>query len=184
MGRRYKSVMKPLDETADHAATPAAPYETRPLGQALDFLRVLWAINHGLATTSRYMKSKYGVTGRQRLIFQVVNDFPAFSAAVFAKVLLPDPGRLLGLLKRMSKRGLLQLQPDVRDRRRLRIQLTTKGRRMSHMAVGAIEAAVSRTLSRVSPAKLKATREVLALLADNLDRHADAETLTDQATSA
>ena len=36
----------------------------------------------------------------------------------------------------------------------------------------------------VSPAKLKATREVLALLADNLDRHADSETLTDQATSA
>ena len=54
---------------------------------------------------------------------------------------------------------------------------------MSHMAVGAIEAAVSRTLSRVSPAKLKATREVLSLLADNLDRH-DVEVLTDQATSA
>jgi hypothetical protein len=52
------------------------------------------------------------------------------------------------------------------------------------MAVGAIEAAVSRTLSHVSPAKLKATREVLALLADNLDRHGDVETLTDQATSA
>jgi DNA-binding MarR family transcriptional regulator len=84
----------------------------------------------------------------------------------------------------MGQRGLLQLQPDMRDRRRLRIQLTTKGRRMSHMAVGAIEAAVTRTLSRVSPAKLKATREVLALLADNLDRHGDVETLTDQATSA
>ena len=56
---------------------------------------------------------------------------------------------------------------------------------MSHMAVGAIEAAVSRTLSHVTPAKLRATREVLALLADNLDRHADVEAaLTDQATSA
>jgi hypothetical protein len=55
---------------------------------------------------------------------------------------------------------------------------------MSHLAVGTIEAAVSRTLSGVSPAKLKATREVLALFADNLDRHADAETVADQATSA
>ena len=43
-------------------------YEERPLGQALDFLRVLWAINHGLATTSRYMKSKFGVTGRYGLV--------------------------------------------------------------------------------------------------------------------
>jgi hypothetical protein len=53
MRRRYKPVMKPLDESAATAATAAAPYETRPLGQALDFLRVLWAINHGFATTSR-----------------------------------------------------------------------------------------------------------------------------------
>ena len=183
MGRRYKRVMKPLDENAADAAA-AAPYESRPLGQALDFLRVLWAINHGLATTSRYMKSKYGVTGRQRLIIQVVNEFPGISAGDLAKVLHLDPSTLTGVLQQMSQRGLLQLQPDMRDRRRLRIQLTTKGRRMSHMAVGAIEAAVSRTLSGVSPAKLKATREVLALLADNLDRHSDAETLTDQATSA
>ena len=183
MGRRYRQVMKPLDETAPTADT-AGPYETRPLGQALDFLRVLWAINHGLATTSRYMKSKYGVTGRQRLIIQVVNEFPGISAGDLAKVLHLDPSTLTGVLQQMSQRGLLLLQPDVRDRRRLRIQLTTKGKRMSHMAVGAIEAAVSRTLSRVSPAKLKATREVLSLLADNLDRHADAETLTDQATSA
>jgi DNA-binding MarR family transcriptional regulator len=84
----------------------------------------------------------------------------------------------------MSQRGLLQLQPDTRDRRRLRLHLTNKGRRMSHMAVGAIEAAVSRTLSHVSPAKLKATREVLVLLADNLDRRDEEERLAGQATSA
>ena len=175
--------MKPVEETAADPAT-SNPYETRPLGQALDFLRVLWAINHGLATTSRYMKTKYGITGRQRLIIQVVNEFPGISAGHLAKVLHLDPSTLTGVLQQMSQRGLLLLQPDIRDRRRLRIQLTTKGRRFSHMAVGAIEAAVSRTLSRVSPAKLKATREVLALLADNLDRHADSDTLTDQATSA
>ena len=163
--------------------SPAAPYETRPLGQALDFLRALWAINHGIATTSRYMKSKFGVTGRQRLIIQVVHAFPGISAGDLARVLHLDPSTLTGVLQQMSQRGLLQLQADAKDRRRLRIQLTTKGRRMSHMAVGAIEAAVARTLSRVSPSKLKATREVLDLLADNLDRR-EADTLADQATSA
>jgi len=125
--------MKPLDEPTPGAA-PTGPYETRPLGQALDFLRVLWAINHGLATTSRYMKSKYGVTGRQRLIIQVVNEFPGISAGDLAKVLHLDPSTLTGVLQQMSQRSLLQLQPDMRDRRRLRIQLTTKGRRLSHMA--------------------------------------------------
>ena len=54
---------------------------------------------------------------------------------------------------------------------------------MSHMAVGAVEAAVSKTLSHVSPAKLKATREVLFLLADNLDRR-DEEDLSDRAATS
>jgi len=73
--------------------TTPAHYQERPLGQALDFLRVLWAINHGLATTSRYMKTKFGVTGRQRLIIQVVNEFPGLSAGDLAKVLHLDPCR-------------------------------------------------------------------------------------------
>ena len=159
-------------------------YEERPLGQALDFLRVLWAINHGLATTSRYMKTRFGVTGRQRLIIQVVNEFPGISAGELARVLHLDPSTLTGVLQQMRQRGLLLLQSDARDRRRLRIQLTPKGRRMSHMAVGAIEAAVSKTLSHVSPAKLKATREVLTLLADNLDRRDSESNLTDRVSSA
>jgi hypothetical protein len=44
---------------------------------------------------------------------------------------------------------------------------------MSHLAMGTIEAAVSKTLSSVPAAKLKATREVLSLLADNLARRDD-----------
>lgn len=59
-----------------------------------------------------------------------------------------------------------------------------RSRRMSHIAVGAIEAAVSKTLSGVSPSKLKATREVLSMLADNLDRRSDIQPFEDQATSA
>ena len=179
MARRSKQV-KP--GPADLAAPPR--YDAQPLGPPLDFLRVLWAINHGLATTSRYMKAKHGITGRQRLIIQVVNEFPGISAGDLARVLHLDPSTLTGVLQQMSDRALILLQPDPRDRRRLRIQLTSKGRRMSQMPVGAVESAVSRTLSRVSSAKLKATKEVLTLLADNLDRHADSETLTDQATSA
>ena len=117
---------------------PNGQYDERPLGQALDFLRVLWAINHGLATTSRFMKTRFGVTGRQRLIIQVVNEFPGISAGELAKVLHLDPSTLTGVLQQMSQRALLQVRPDARDRRRLRIQLTPKGKRMSHMAVGAI----------------------------------------------
>lgn len=180
----HNACMEFDDMTRPDEATAPKHDQERPLGQTLDFLRVLWAINHGLATTSRYMKSKFGITGRQRLIIQVVNEFPGISAGDLARVLHLDPSTLTGVLQQMSQRALLQLQADTRDRRRLRIALTPKGRRMSHMAVGAIEAAVSKTLTSVSPAKLKATREVLTLLADNLDRRESESNLTDRATSA
>ena len=42
----------------------------------------------------------------------------------------------------------------------------------------------SRRTLRTSRPRSSSTREVLSLLADNLDRHGDVETVTDQATSA
>src|SRR5436189_5665998 len=92
---------------------PEAPYETRPLGQTLDFLRVLWAINHGLATTSRYMKSRFGVTGRQRLIVQVVNEFPGISAGELEADLHLDPTTLTEVHQKEIDRGLLMSQGDA-----------------------------------------------------------------------
>ena len=156
---------------------------SRSLGNVMDFLRLLWAINHGLATTSRFMKTKFGITGRQRLIVRVVGDFPGISAGKLAKVLHLDPSTLTGALQLMSQRGFILLRPDSKDRRRLRLHLTPKGRRMSHMSLGAVESAVSRTLARIPPAKLKATREVLMLLADNLDRR-ESDALTGRASSS
>ena len=72
------------------------------------------------------MKSKYGVTGRQRLIIQVRQRISRHLGRRLAKVLHLDPSTLTGVLQQMSQRGLLQLQADARDRRRLRIQLTRK----------------------------------------------------------
>lgn len=145
-----------------------APYERRPLGDALDFLRLLWAINHGMATTSRHMKSKFGVTGRQWLIMQVVNEFPGIAASQLARVLHVDRSTLTGALQLMSARGLLLIEDDRHDRRRRRIHLTAKGRQIRHLAVDTMEAAVVRTFSEMSPANLAITRRVLTQLADNL----------------
>ena len=157
--------------------------DTRSLGNVMDFLRLLWAINHGLATTSRFMKTRFGITGRQRLIIRVVGEFPGISAGDLARILHLDPSTLTGALQLMSRRGFLILRADRSDRRRLRLHLTPRGRRLGHMSMGTVEAAVSRTLARIPPSKLKATRHVLSLLADNLDRK-DSELPSGRASSA
>jgi DNA-binding MarR family transcriptional regulator len=148
----------------------------------MDFLRLLWAINHGLATTSRFMKTRFGITGRQRLIIRVVGEFPGISAGDLARVLHLDPSTLTGALQLMSRRGLLVLRSDQNDRRRLRLHLTPKGRRLGQTSTGAVEAAVSRTLARVPASKVKVTRDVLSLLAENLDRR-EGEVMGGDATS-
>ena len=39
-----------------------------PLGAVLDFMRLLWAVDHALQSTSKRMESTFGLTGPQRLV--------------------------------------------------------------------------------------------------------------------
>ena len=150
--------------------TPAAPLNYRKLGAALEFLRLLWAINHGIATRSLHTGSHRGVSARQWMIVHVVSRFPGISASELASILHLHPSSLTGVLQLMKRNGLLLHEANPRDRRRLQIQVTAKGQQLYESGAGSIEVAVVRTLSSIEPAKLKATRHVLTRLADNLQQ--------------
>ena len=44
----------------------------RRLGRVLEFMRVLWAVDHALQSTSKWMEVRLGVTGPQRLVIRIV----------------------------------------------------------------------------------------------------------------
>jgi hypothetical protein len=50
------------------------------LGEVLDFLRLIWAVDHALQTASKAMRSAIGVTGPQRLVVRIVARFPGMPA--------------------------------------------------------------------------------------------------------
>jgi hypothetical protein len=59
----------------------AEPSKTEPgdvpaLGDILDFMRLLWAVDHGLHSTSKRMNTSIGVTGPQRLVLRMTGKFP------------------------------------------------------------------------------------------------------------
>jgi MarR family transcriptional regulator, organic hydroperoxide resistance regulator len=140
----------------------------RPLGDVLEFLRLLWAINHGLNTTSRRMQTQFGITGQQRLVIRIIDAFPGLSAGELAQVLHIHPSTATGILQRLASRQLVQRRADPGDARRLQLQLTPKGRRLTAPRVGTVEASVRRTLGRFNDGDVKRTRQVLTALSSAL----------------
>jgi MarR family transcriptional regulator, organic hydroperoxide resistance regulator len=165
-----------MDSTAVSSRTngsvyPSAsgPQAERHLGAVLEFMRLLWAINHGLSKTSRKMQSKFGVTGQQRLVIRLVGAFPGVSAGDLARILHIHPSTLTGILQRLHARGLVKRSYHPQDARRLQLELTAKGKRLLVPAFGTVEAAVKRALGRFSDEEIEPTRQVLTALSESLE---------------
>src|SRR6185369_8261571 len=61
------------------------------LSGTLEFMRLLWAVDHALQSTSKRMEQKFGVTGPQRLVIRIVGQFPRASAGEIARILQIHP---------------------------------------------------------------------------------------------
>lgn len=139
-----------------------------PLGAVLDFMRLLWAVDHSLQSASKRMEATYGITGPQRLALRIVGRFPGIAAGRVAAILHVHPSTLTGILKRLEGRGFLQRRNDPRDARRALFSLTVKGRRLDTVRTGLVEQVVRRVLAR-DPEKVAAAQEILAALSEELD---------------
>jgi DNA-binding MarR family transcriptional regulator len=141
------------------------------LGEVLDFMRLIWALDHALQKASKRMRSTIGVTGPQRLVIRIVARFPGIPAGQIAQLLHIHPSTLTGVLKRLERQGLVRRRPDPKDRRRAFLGITEKGRRIDAVGAGTVEAAVQRVLSETPRSKVTNAREILIALAEALGVH-------------
>jgi MarR family transcriptional regulator, organic hydroperoxide resistance regulator len=142
-------------------------YSSR-LDEGLDFLRLLWSVDHALRRMSKRMTSSLGITGPQRLVIRIVGQFPGINAGDVAEILKVHPSTLTGVFKRLHQRGLIVRQPDSQDKRRIVLRLSAKGREYDASMAETIESVVRRVVSDVPPRELKATRHVLERLTEAL----------------
>ena len=142
----------------------------RRLGRVLEFMRLLWAVDHALQSTSKWMEVRLGVTGPQRLVIRMIGCFPGISAGALAGLLHVHPSTLTGVLRRLTDRGAIRRTADPRDSRRALFWLTTRGRRIDRLRSGTVEAAITRALGRAPARNLAAARGMLARVALELDR--------------
>jgi DNA-binding MarR family transcriptional regulator len=133
-------------------------------------MRVLWAVDHALRSTSKGMKTRLGITGPQRLVLRLVGKRPGISAGELAEALHVHPSTLTGVLERLARRGLIARSADPDDARRTVLRLTPRGRDYDRVRAGTVEAAVLRMLGSQQTERIAVAREVLAALVEELER--------------
>jgi len=148
------------------------PSDVLPLDDDQRFLRLLWELNHAIETCSKEMEARIGVTFQQRTLLRLVARFPGITAGKLAETLHVDRGTISTTLGRLESRGLIERRRDPKDRRRVRLGLTSRGRAHDVSKAGTVESAVERTLAEVGSPSLRATENTIAALVRQLERTA------------
>ncbi len=138
------------------------------LGDVFEFMRLLWAVDHGLEASSKRMLADVGVTGPQRLVLRIVGRQPGIAAGRLAEILHVHPSTLTGVLGRLVDHGLLVRKADPADGRRALFWLTAQGRKVDGVRTGTIEAKVRSALSRLPGHEVESARRVLSAIAESL----------------
>ena len=144
--------------------------DSTQLGTALDFMRLLWALDHGLQRRSKRMEVEIGVTGMQRIILRLIGRYPDIAAGRLAELVHVHPSTLTGVLKRLVDRGFIKRERDANDARVSRFKLMPPGETIDSTQAGTVEAAVRRALARIPAESVDAARTVLAAVAEELAR--------------
>lgn len=145
-----------------------AAHTVARLDPVLDFLSLLWSVEHGLNLTSKRMATVMGVTGPQRLVLRIVGRHPGVSAGGLARIVQLHPSTITGILHRLERKQLIARERDQADARRVRLRLAGSARAFTKPTGGTIEHAVTRALRRFKPSELAHARRVLAATAEAL----------------
>lgn len=146
----------------DTSETPR--HRSPKLNSTLEFMRLLWALDHDLQRASKRMIRTLGVTGPQRLVIRVLGVNPGMSAGQLAHALELHPSTLTGILQRLVQRQLVARSRDASDGRRVVLRLTPLGQRVDTAKAGTVEALVRRALARTPVREVEAAAGLLARL--------------------
>jgi DNA-binding MarR family transcriptional regulator len=142
--------------------------ERRTPDATIEFMRLMWAVDHELQSVSKRMVGRLGLTAPQRLAVRFIGRQPGLTAGVLAGLLHLDPGTITGIVKRLEQAGLVSRERNAGDTRLMHLTLTVKGRAINRRRRGTVEAAVHRVLTSAGSAEIEATARLLKRLAIEL----------------
>lgn len=144
--------------------------EQAELPETLQFIRLLWQLDHALNKRSRRLLRDSGVTAPQRFLIKVVGMRPGCSPGELARFLHVTPATVTRVVQRMESAGFLRREADPEDSRRVCLHLTPRGRRVDERCTEPSESPVSKVLRATPRARLQETERLLAALVESLER--------------
>jgi MarR family transcriptional regulator, organic hydroperoxide resistance regulator len=154
-------VKAPVEEKVERAVV---------LDDTLEFMQVIWRLDHELQTVSKRMQSELGLTGLQRLVLRIVGRNPRISAGDLARTLHLHPSTLTGVLARLEEQKFLRRGADKEDRRRALFSITAAGTALLTRRAGTVEHSVTQLLAQEPEGRIATVRVVLDELVTILTR--------------
>lgn len=139
-----------------------------PADPVLDFIRLMWSVDHELQSISKRMVHRIGLTAPQRLAVRFIGRHPRITLGTLAELLHLHPGTMTGIVDHLLERGLVTRERGTEDVRRVHLTLTPEGRLLDRRRRGTVEAAVRRVVSGLSPEQLDAASHVMRRLAEEI----------------
>ena len=141
---------------------------SEPPDPVLEFIRLMWSVDHELHRISKRMVSQIGLTAPQRLALRFIGRNPGVTFGMLAELLHLHPGTVTGIVQRLEEIGLVARERSTEDVRRMHLTLTAKGRSVDRRRKGTVEAAVRRALADFNTARIAEASRVMERLAAEL----------------
>ena len=95
--------------------------------KVLEFMRVIWALDHAMQERSKAMGAQLGMTSPQRLALRLIDQRPGITSGEVAELLHLDPSTLTGVLQRLEDAQMVTRARDKADGRRAQLRITREG---------------------------------------------------------
>jgi MarR family transcriptional regulator, organic hydroperoxide resistance regulator len=141
---------------------------SEPTDPVLEFIRLMWSVDHELHRISKRMVSQLGLTAPQRLALRFIGRHPGVTFGSLAELLHLHPGTVTGIVQRLEELGLVSRERSSEDVRRMHLTLTPRGRVVDRRRKGTVEAAVRRVLGDLRPTQIEEASRVMERLAAEL----------------
>jgi DNA-binding MarR family transcriptional regulator len=146
-----------------------------PRGEELRILRALRRIIRAVDIHSRRLFASSQLTGPQLVSLLTLSERGPMTAVDLGKQIHLSPSTLVGILDRLENKGLVSRQRDLKDRRRVFLSVTEKGRSLSEAAPSPLQDRLADALKQIPSAERATLAASLERIVDLMEaRHLDA----------
>ena len=131
----------------------------------IEFIVQTVSTSNALLRASRRLFRPHGLSEAQFNVLHILQDAAGnLTQRELSEILIVDRSNVTGLVDRMETAGWVKRLPVPGDRRAHRLALTASGRKLWKATYPIYEKAARAVVAKLSPAQLKATRSLLAMV--------------------